>query len=293
MISRFLAGSALALVLAGTAFAEGETNTATEGGVAEAASELNADTVLAVVNGEEITLGHVIALTSRLPERFQALPDADLYQGVLEQLIQQSALAEGMDRDTRSVQLAIENEVRALLATEKLKAVEEAAVTEEAVQAAYEQKYANAPTEQEWRAQHILVQTEDEAKAIVEELKAGADFTELAKQKSTGPSGPAGGDLGWQGKGRLVKPFEDAMTALEPGEISEPVQTQFGWHVIKLNEVREKPRPTLEEVRPEIERELKEAAVQKALQEAAQSAKIERIEQEIDPSVIRRTDLLK
>ena len=104
-----LAGPIAALMLATTAAAE---------------DAPTADTVLATVNGTEITVGHVIALVSRLPERFQALKDEDLYTGVLEQLIQQTALGAGMDRDTRSVELAIENEVRALLATERLKEVE-------------------------------------------------------------------------------------------------------------------------------------------------------------------------
>lgn len=272
-----LAGSVAALMLATTVAAQ---------------DAPSADTVLASVNGTEITVGHVIALVSRLPERFQNLADEDLYNGVLEQLIQQTALGAGMDRDTRSVELAIENEVRALLATERLKIVEAGAVTEEAIEAAYAEQYTNAPAEQEWKSQHILVETEEEAKAVVEELESGADFGELAKEKSTGPSGPNGGDLGWQGKGRLVPAFEAAMIALAPGGISAPVQTQFGWHVIKLNEVRETPKPPLVEVRAEIVEALKEAAVAAELTATADAAEITRSDAEIDPSIIRQTELL-
>lgn len=280
MIKKFLATTAVAACLA-------------SGALAQSDDAVSADTVLATVNGMDITLGHVIALTSRLPDQYQNLPDADLFNGVLEQLIQQTALTSDMDRNRKTVALAIENEVRALLATERLKAVEDNAVTDEALQAAYDAQYANAPVEQEWKSQHILVETEDEAKAIVAELEGGADFGELAKEKSTGPSGPSGGDLGWQGKGRLVPAFENAMIALELGAISAPVQTQFGWHVIKLNEVRDQEKPSLDTVRGTLEGSLKEAAVQEALNAASAEAEIVRTEVQVDPSAIRNLDLLK
>lgn len=291
--SRILGATAIAVLMTTGAWAQSTTET-TEETTAEtpAFDAADASTVLATVNGVDITLGHVIALTARLPERFQAMPDKELFQGVLDQLIQQAALAADMDRDTRKVQLAIENEVRALLATEKLNEVEAAAATEEAIEKVYKEQYLDTPTQMEWKSQHILVETEEEAKAIIAEIEGGADFGEVAKAKSTGPSGPSGGDLGWQPKGALVKPFEDAMTALKPGQVSDPVKTQFGWHVIKLNETREQAKPPLVNVRAQIIQALRQQAIQAEMARAASAAEVVRPEINVDPSLIRDKSLI-
>ncbi|MBR9864649.1 MAG: peptidylprolyl isomerase [Rhodobacteraceae bacterium] len=251
-----------------------------------------AQTVLATVNGKDITVGHVIALTRRLPERFQQLDDKDLYQGVLDQLIQQTALASDVDTSKKSVQIAIENETRALLASETLTKIENEATTDALVQAAYDEAYADAPAAMEYKASHILVETEEEAKELVKVLNDGADFAETAKENSTGPSGPNGGDLGWMAKGRTVPEFENAMIALEPGEVSEPVKSQFGWHIIKLAETREAPKPTLEEVRDQLVDQMKTQAVAEHMQTIEDSAEINRVEIDLDPAIIRNTDLL-
>ncbi|PLS22806.1 peptidylprolyl isomerase [Neptunicoccus cionae] len=260
--------------------------------VAPAQEEPTAQTVLATVNGKDITVGHVIALTRRLPERFQQLEDKDLYQGVLDQLIQQTALASDVDTTKKSIQIAIENETRALLASETLTKIEDEATTDALVQAAYDEAYADAPAAMEYKASHILVETEEEAKDLVKALNDGADFAETAKENSTGPSGPNGGDLGWMAKGRTVPEFENAMIALEPGEVSEPVKSQFGWHIIKLAETREAPKPTLEEVREQLVDQMKTQAVAEHMQTIEDSAEINRVEIDLDPAIIRNTDLL-
>lgn len=260
--------------------------------VAPAQDAPTAQTVLATVNGKDITVGHVIALTRRLPERFQQLEDKDLYKGVLDQLIQQTALAADVDTSKKSVQIAIENETRALLASETLTQIEDAATTDELVQAAYDEAFANAPAEMEYKASHILVETEEEAKELVKTLNDGADFAETAKENSTGPSAPSGGDLGWMTKGRTVPEFENAMIALEPGEVSVPVKSQFGWHVIKLAETREAPKPTLEDVREQLVEQMKAQAVAEHMETIEDSADIKRVEIEFDPSIIRDTELL-
>ena len=122
------------------------------------------------------------------------------------------------------VRLALENERRALMAAEHMDVVLADAVTEDAVAAAYEKTYAGAAPEREFDASHILVETEDEAKALVTELDGGADFAELAKEKSTGPSGPRGGALGWFGTGQMVPEFENAVKDMEVGAVSAPDQ---------------------------------------------------------------------
>jgi peptidyl-prolyl cis-trans isomerase C len=277
-ITRLIASSTVAVLMATTSIAEDVTTS---------------ETVVATVNGTDITIGHVIALTNRLPERFQQLPDADLFNGVVDQLIQQVALSSGIPTDTKAIKLAIENETRALLASEALAKIEAEATTEELIEKAYEDQYANAKGEEEFNASHILVETEEEAKALITALEGGVDFAELAKEKSTGPSGPTGGDLGWMEKGRTVPEFEGAMIALEVDEVSTPVKTQFGWHVIKLKEKREKPKPALVEVRAELIEQLKAKAAGDHLEKTELTADIKRAGAEIDPSIIRNLDLLK
>lgn len=275
----FLSGAALALCLALPSFAD-ETP--------------NADTVVATVNGTEITLGHMMLVQQNLPQQYQTLPAEMLFQGILDQIIQQTVLMQaGPEADSRLVRLSVDNERRALKAGEVLQGVADAAVTEDAVKAMFEAKYAAGTNEQEFNASHILVETEEDAKAIIERLKAGEDFATVAKEKSTGPSGPNGGELGWFGPGQMVKPFEDAVAALEVGAISEPVKTQFGWHVIKLNDKRAKAAPTLDEARPEIEAEIERQAIDAKIADLTANASIDKAGSEkIDPALIKQINIL-
>lgn len=126
-------------------------------------------------------------------------------------------------------------------------------ITEDDIKERYIEEVAATAPEVEVRARHILVETEEEAKAIIAELQGGADFETLAKDKSTGPSGPQGGDLGYFGKGQMVPSFETAAFSMEPGSITdEPVQTQFGFHIIKVEDKRERPFPSFEQVETQI-----------------------------------------
>lgn len=134
--------------------------------------------------------------------------------------------------------------------------LQNAEITEEQIEDRYQSEYQGGS--EELKARHILVKTEDEAKAIIKQLDDGADFAELAKEKSTGPSGKVGGDLGWFTSDQMVKPFSEATQALENGKYSEtPVQTSFGWHVILREDSREVSPPALDDVRQEITKELR------------------------------------
>lgn len=253
----------------------------------------SADTVLATVNGTEITLGHLIAMTRMLPPQFQELPDNVLFDGLLEQLVQQEALAAVAAQDMgRMEELGLANERRAFLAATLLDRVGNAEITEAELQAEYDAVYGSAEPQVEYNASHILVETEAEAEALIGELAAGADFAELAAERSIGPSGPNGGQLGWFGAGMMVPSFEEATFALEVGEVSAPVQTQFGWHVIVLNDTREQAPPALEQVRAELEEGLRQARVDATMAEVVEQAEIERPEIAIDPSAIRALDLI-
>ena len=159
---------------------------------------------------------------------------------------------------------------------------------------AYEDQYADAKGPEEYNAAHILVETEDEAKALVETLAGGADFAELAKEKSTGPSGPNGGDLGWFGLGRMVPEFEQAVVTMNVGDVSEPVQTQFGWHVIKLEDTRTQDRPEFDEVRAELEETVRQEAVEAYIADLSAQVTIDRAAGDaLDPNLLNQLDLLE
>lgn len=135
-------------------------------------------------------------------------------------------------------------------------------VTEEDIKAAYDAELAKGAPK-EFKARHILVETQSEASDLIKELDGGANFAELAKQKSTGPSGPSGGDLGWFTAERMVPEFSAAVAALEDGAYSpQPVQTQFGWHVILREESRDATPPTLESMRDAIKQALEQQKLQ-------------------------------
>ena len=259
------------------------------------AEEMDLDSVVATVNGQDITLGHMLAIRAQLPEQYQQLGDEVLWDGILDQIVQQTVLAQD-DRaeETKRVTLSLDNERRSLMAAEVVQAIANDAVSDDAVQAAYDAEYATAELGKEFNASHILVETEEEAQALIEELNGGADFAELAKTKSTGPSGPNGGELGWFGPGMMVEPFQAAVEQMSVGEISAPVQTQFGWHVIKLNEERNKEAPQLEEVRADIELKLQQEAVQNYIDEKLGAAEVTRTDKaDIDTSVLSNMQLLE
>lgn len=254
-----------------------------------------ADTVVAVVDGVEISLGHMIAARASLPPQYQELDDKVLYDGILEQLVQQSALAQSYEGELPArVTKSLENERRSLTAAEVVESVLANAVTEDVLQARYDGQYGDFDPQEEFNASHILVETEEEAIAVKEAIDGGADFGNTAREKSTGPSGPGGGELGWFGLGMMVPSFEAATIALSPGEVSAPVQTQFGWHIIKLNETRKAEIPTLEDVRENLANEIRQEAAQNAIKEATDKADVKiPADLEIDPAILKQVELLE
>lgn len=260
----------------------------------DAADAASADTVVATVNGTDITLGHMLTLRAGLPEKFAQVPPKVLYKGILDQLVQQTLLVDAHEGDLSArSELALENERRALTASEEMASIAEAAVTDEAVQDYFEKNYVNGEDVTEYKAAHIIVESEEEAQKLADKAKGGEDFAELAKENSTGPSAKSGGALGWFSEGMMVQPFQDAVETMEPGSISDPVQTQFGWHVIKLEETRIKDAPKLEEVRGEIENALRQQAIEARITELTESGDVDRDAGDaLDPSVLNKMGLL-
>jgi len=253
------------------------------------------ETVVARINGEEITLAHVIIAHATLPQQYQQLEADVLYEAILSQLIQQTALKQSFTGEVpKIIEWQLENELRSLLAGEAIEGIMLDAASDADIQAAYDAKFSQGFGGDEFNASHILVETEEEAKAIKADLDAGADFAATAKEKSTGPSGPNGGELGWFGLGAMVPEFEVAVVTLKPGEISQPVQTQFGWHVIILTETRKSEAPTLDDVREEISQQLRRDAVEARVEELTAAATVERPEIEgLKPEIIKNLDMIR
>lgn len=148
-------------------------------------------------------------------------------------------------------------------------------ISDETVRAWYDKNIAEAPPEREANAQHILVDTEAQATAIAAEIAAGKSFEDAANEHSRDGSGEDGGDLGWFSKGDMVEAFGNAVFSMEPGDISAPVQSQFGWHLIQVIAFREMPKPTFEEAEEEIFRQLAREEGQKLIESLREAAKIE------------------
>lgn len=234
------------------------------------------DEVIAVVNGKNITLGDLqILLSSKAATGAPVDPSSILNEAISRELIKQAAEKEGLDKSD-DFKKAMEVQRTSLLVnallSEKMQKVD---ISDEALKKAYDEEMKSAP-KQEFKARHILVKTEDEAKKVIDELKNGADFIKLAKEKSTGPSGPNGGDLGWFEPNMMVPEFADAVSMLKKGQITEkPVKTKFGWHVIKLEDTRKVEPPTFESMKEKLRASVANKALQDYIAELHKSAKIE------------------
>lgn len=257
------------------------------------AQDTTADTVVATVNGTDITLGHMIVLRATLPQQYQTLPDDVLFKGILDQLIQQTALEQSVGELAKKDKLAIDNDRRGYISGVALQKVVEGAVTDEALQAAYDAKFKDAAPAKEFNAAHILVETEEKANELKAQLDGGADFAELAKANSTDTgSGANGGDLGWFGAGMMVKPFEDAVMAAEIGKVTAPVKSDFGFHLILVKETRIAAQPTLDDLRDELATEIERAAVEAHIKGLTEKATVTRPGEGLDPAILKDASLL-
>ncbi|MFT4012019.1 MAG: peptidylprolyl isomerase [Paracoccus sp. (in: a-proteobacteria)] len=254
----------------------------------------DADTVVATVNGETITLGQLIAMRQGLDaQTTQGLPDSALWDLMLDQMIRQTAVAQEALPLSKHDIAALEIEKRAYLAGAVLEKVASAEPTEDELKAAYDQAFGGQVAPQvEYNAAHILVKTKEEADAIETQLKDGADFGQLATEKSTDPgSGPNKGDLGWFQPEQMVEPFANAVKSLKKGDVSAPVETQFGWHVIKLIDQREVQPPKLDEVKDQLAVQVRRDKVQAAIEQRVAESKVEKTPG-LDPTLLGKTDIL-
>jgi peptidyl-prolyl cis-trans isomerase C len=242
------------------------------------------DPIVGGVGDTEIRQSEIIATYDSLPADYQQVPVERLHRILLDRAIDDALIAQ------RAAKLGFEDDVEVKLKLRLARAQVmretyftrqiDAAVTEDAVKARYDEKVAEMPAEEEVRARHILVKSEDEAKAVIESLgEADADFAKVAGEKSIGPSAAQGGDLGYFTKAAMVPEFAEAAFAMAVGEVSTaPVQSQFGWHVIKVEDRREAAAPDLEEMRADIFNELAQETIAEGIDELRDGAVIERFE---------------
>ena len=246
------------------------------------------DVVVATINGVDIKQSDLDFAASEVGAQLANFPPEDrrrmLLQFVMEnELMAEAAVKAGLDSGQSFEDRLKYHRRRALRDAYFDKDVRDAVPMEEAKKT-YDAKVASMKPEEEIHARHILVSTEAEAKEVKERLMKGEDFATVAKEKSKDPSAE-GGDLGFFGRGQMLKPFEDAAFALKEGEISDPVQTQFGWHIIKVEEKRARPLPTFDQVKDTIMSQLTTQKAKDTLKQLHDHAKIEIVDPEIKKSM--------
>lgn len=267
--ARFIAVLGFAL-LAGPAFAQ-------------------ADKVVAKVDGIAITEKDIQLATEDLGERLAQLPEERKRDEVINYLVDlklgAKAAAEAKIGETPDFAARLAYYREKVLLDEYLTREGKKAVTPEAAKKLFDDTTKAMAPEEEAHARHILVETEDQAKAAVARLKKGEDFAKVAAELSKDPgSGKEGGDLGWFTKDRMVPEFAEAAFKLKKGEISEPVKSQFGWHVIKLEDKRSKPLPDFAAVKPQIDQYLERKAQQDLVMAMREKAKVERLDKPAAPA---------
>jgi peptidyl-prolyl cis-trans isomerase C len=247
------------------------------------------DPLIARVNGVDIHESDLVIAEEEIGSNMPAMAPPQKRDYLITYLADVIMLAQAAEQQ----KLADDDAVKRQIAFERSKVLMEAilqkagesGVTDDALRKVYDEAVKQMPKQEEVRARHILVATEDEAKEIEAELKKGADFATLAKEKSKDPSGAAnGGDLGYFTKDQMVPEFAEVAFKLDKGQISDPVHTQFGWHIIQVEDKRTKPTPTFEEVKPQLVSYVARRAQEQLVENLRKSAKIERLDQPAAPA---------
>ena len=245
--------------------------------------------IVANVNNEDISLETMIHAMNELPPEIQSQPFMSYYEDLLERVIDIKLLAQESKKmkldEEPSVRAAIDFVIEKVLMQAFLSKYVQENIKEENLKASYNNFIADETSREEIKASHILMDTESEAIDVINMLNDGDDFAELAKNKSTGPSGPSGGDLGWFKRGQMVPPFEKAAFSLNKNEISQrPVQTQFGWHVIKVFDKRIPEAPNYESMKSKLIQDLERKIVSKKIQDLRNNSLIEKLSSsELEP----------
>lgn len=275
---RIAAGAALALALI-VSPALGQHGGYTHAASPAAGATPGDDPVLARIDGAEIRRSDLAIAAESLPPQYRQIPMQMLYAPLLNQLIDRKLLAQEADK----AKIADQPEVQKRLATQRERVLQEAflareikdKITEQRLRAQYDKTVKDGAREDEVKASHILVESEADAKKLSADAKAGADFAALAKAKSKDPGAANGGDLGYFKRESMVPEFATAAFALKVGEISSPVKSPYGWHVIKVVDRRQAPPPSFEASAEELKEQVAEEVVGELLAGLRGKAKVE------------------
>lgn len=241
------------------------------------------DPVVARVNGQPIHRSAVLDFYNQLPPQMAQIPLEQIVPGIINELAARRLLSEAAEKaklgDNADVKKQLQAAREQVLQQAYLDRKVKEDVTEAKLKARYDELIKQQPQEEEVHARHILVSSEADAKAALEEVKKGADFIEVSKKRSTGPTAATGGDLGFFTKDKMVPAFAEAAFKLQPGQVIEaPVQTQFGWHVIKVEARRKAEPPKFEDVRGQVQEMMTGEVVDKVVADLRKGAKIETLD---------------
>ncbi|MDG2284159.1 MAG: peptidylprolyl isomerase [Alphaproteobacteria bacterium] len=272
-----IAGLTAGLLLAGPALAQ----TGTQPSATPTQLPDPMKTVVARVMGEEIFLAEILRMAERLPEQYKKLPLPAVYPSLLQRsidarLVAAAGYAAGY-ADNEEVKNRLKAAESQIISEIYLTDAVGKRITEDALREEYERRKAKMTGGDQIKARHILLESEEDARAVIEELNKGGDFGELAADKSTGPSASNGGDLGWFGEGQMVPEFSEAAFGMEPGNFTtEPVKTQFGWHVILVEDRKASEPPTFEQTRQQLSSEMSGTILQEMLGGLREKTEVER-----------------
>src|SRR5437764_72896 len=240
------------------------------------------DPVIARVNGVDITQGDLALAEEDMGADMQATSPEAKRENLLSYLADIIMVTQAADKknlgDNPDFKRRLAFLRNKLLMGYELQREAKTALTDEALHQTYDEAVRSMAGQEEVHARHILVEDENEAKSLLEQLKSGADFAALAKERSKDPGAAEGGDLGYFTKDQMVPEFAEVAFKMYPGQVSNPVKTQFGWHVIKLEDKRTKQPPEFGKVRDQIESFLSRKAQTEFVSKLRQSAKIERLD---------------
>lgn len=261
-----------------TAAESGEdTHAEAEAAAPVVATDADLDQVVATIDGNDVLLGEVLTVKATIPPQYLAGSDDENMQTVLNQIAVQRRLAD-IAPETKVLDFQVENVELSTKANATIETYADENLTDEYLQATYDEVIGDQPDQTEWNASHILVASEDEAKAAKERIDGGEDFAAVAMELSSDGSAAKGGELGWFGPGQMVPEFENAVKGLEKDQVSDPVESQFGWHIVKLNDTRIAEKPTFEEVEPQLRDFARSRLIDQYISEETAKAEIEKIE---------------
>ena len=254
---------------------------------------LSADTPFIEVNGKVIKFGSAIIAFSKIQQRNVNFDKNTIFSQIVQQLVNEELLSQKIDKENKLTLLALEHEKRSAKAAQMVSKILKNFPNDELVKSAYQNLANDFKGSLEYNASHILVKEEDQATAIRKDISNGKNFEALAKEHSIGPTGKNGGNLDWFDLSSMVPEFSTALMVLSEGDISQPVQTKFGWHLIKLNKTREKKIPEFKEVKAQLVQNLRQKKIDDYLKSLTENSEISFVGKNINPNEITNIKLLE